>query len=62
VSENFTAPEDGVYEFRLSLRKDIAPCCNAKRDSLGRLPIGYCGPECERRPEVTWLRRKREQT
>jgi hypothetical protein len=51
VSENFTAPEAGVYEFRLSLRKDIAPCCTSKRDSLGRLPIGYCGPECERRPK-----------
>lgn len=30
--------------------KDEAECCNAKRDALGRLPIGYCGPECERRP------------
>lgn len=32
--------------------KDDAPCCNAKRDALGRLPIGYCGPDCVRRPHA----------
>lgn len=31
-------------------RKEDAPCCVAKRDVLGRLPIGYCGPDCVRRP------------
>jgi hypothetical protein len=31
--------------------KDTAHCCTSKRDSLNRLPIGYCGPECERRPK-----------
>lgn len=29
--------------------KDEAPCCNSKRDSIGRLPIGFCGPDCVRR-------------
>jgi hypothetical protein len=33
------------------ISKDTASCCTSKRDSLGRLPIGYCGPECERRPK-----------
>lgn len=32
------------------MRKEDAPCCRAKRDYLGRLPIGYCGPRCQRRP------------
>lgn len=27
-----------------------AECCLAQRDAQGRLPIGYCGPDCERRP------------
>lgn len=31
------------------VRKEEAPCCNAKRDRDGRLPIGYCGPACVRR-------------
>ena len=31
--------------------KDEAECCNEKRDDLGRLPIGYCGPDCLRRPK-----------
>lgn len=30
--------------------KDEAPCCNERRDSICRLPIGYCGPDCVRRP------------
>ncbi|MCA1569327.1 MAG: hypothetical protein LC798_03185 [Chloroflexi bacterium] len=30
--------------------KDDAECCNARRDADGRLPIGYCSPECIRRP------------
>lgn len=31
-------------------RKEAAACCTARRDQLGRLPIGYCSPTCERRP------------
>lgn len=30
-------------------RKEDAECCLARRDDLGRLPIGYCSPECVRR-------------
>lgn len=36
-------------------RKNNAECCRAKIDSDGRLPIGFCGPNCLRRPEV-WRR------
>lgn len=32
-------------------RKHEAACCVSKMDDLGRLPIGYCGPDCERRPK-----------
>lgn len=31
-------------------RKESAKCCVSKIDDLGRLPIGYCSPVCERRP------------
>lgn len=27
------------------------PCCAAKVDALGRLPIGWCGPDCIGRAE-----------
>lgn len=30
-------------------KRDV-PCCAAKVDQHGRYPIGYCSPECERRP------------
>lgn len=30
--------------------KDTAPCCLAKRLPDGRPVIGFCGPECRRRP------------
>lgn len=30
--------------------KEDRMCCTAKRDDLGRLPIGWCGPRCEGRP------------
>lgn len=30
-------------------RKEAVRCCLATRDSEGRLCIGLCGPECERR-------------
>jgi len=30
--------------------KEDAPCCAATRDEYGRYCIGFCGPECERRP------------
>lgn len=32
------------------ITKEQAACCSSKRDALGRLPIGYCGPDCIRRP------------
>jgi len=31
------------------LRKEQAACCLARRDSDGRLPIGWCSAGCERR-------------
>lgn len=31
-------------------RKEDADCCVARRDDVGRLPIGFCSPTCERRP------------
>ena len=34
-------------------RKENADCCNAHRDTQGRHPIGYCSPECQRRPTTT---------
>lgn len=41
-------------------RKEDAPCCVAQKDSLGRLPIGFCGPDCIRRLERdTWLSKGR---
>jgi len=30
--------------------KETFPCCAATRDEYGRLCIGYCGPDCLRRP------------
>ena len=29
--------------------KEQAACCMAKRDALGRPPIGFCGDDCARR-------------
>lgn len=48
----FVQPYSGVlWELPvLPPTKDEAACCNARRDHLGRLPIGYCSPDCERRP------------
>lgn len=36
-----------------TLTKEGADCCMlaASRDDLGRPPIGYCGPTCERRQQ-----------
>lgn len=31
--------------------KERRPCCAAKVDALGRLPIGWCGPDCIGRAE-----------
>lgn len=33
-------------------RKEHARCCAAKRDDNARLPIGFCSPDCVRRPDV----------
>lgn len=33
-------------------RKEAAPCCQAHALPDGRPIIGYCGPNCIRRPEV----------
>lgn len=31
-------------------RKDAVACCLATRDGDGRLCVGFCGPDCQRRP------------
>jgi hypothetical protein len=31
--------------------KESRPCCKAHIDGLGRLPIGFCSPECVGRTE-----------
>ena len=36
-------------------RKEDAECCQAKTLEDGRPVIGYCGPDCIRRPEI-WER------
>lgn len=33
-------------------RKEQAPCCMARRDALGRPPLGFCSPGCIRRPAI----------
>lgn len=33
-------------------RKEDAPCCQARLDELGRPPLGFCSPDCIRRPAV----------
>lgn len=38
------------YRVVIPPRKENRKCCVAKRDDLGRLPIGWCGPKCEGRP------------
>ncbi len=38
------------YPVQIPPTKESAPCCVAHRDALGRLPLGYCGPDCVRRP------------
>lgn len=35
-----------------SVTKEQARCCQSRVDELGRPPIGYCSPECERRPST----------
>lgn len=32
------------------MTKEQAPCCLARRDRDGRLPVGFCAPDCLRRP------------
>lgn len=43
-----------TFRPELPPRKEHAPCCTALRDQLGRLPIGFCGPRCQRRPDWPW--------
>jgi hypothetical protein len=31
-------------------RKEECNCACGVKDELGRYPIGWCGPDCERRP------------
>lgn len=33
------------------IRKEDAACCAATKDEYGRYCIGWCGPNCERRPK-----------
>lgn len=39
-------------------RKENAPCCLARRDHLGRFPVGFCSAECIRRPTRHLARRR----
>jgi hypothetical protein len=32
-------------------RKEDCNCACGIKDELGRYPIGWCGPDCERRPQ-----------
>lgn len=46
-----------IYHHRLErswpppIRKEDAACCVAYRDEHGRLPVGWCSDECERRAQ-----------
>lgn len=50
--DGFVRHSDGmVYPLPdLPPRKEDAACCVARRDDVGRLPIGFCSPDCVRRP------------
>jgi hypothetical protein len=37
---------DAVPVETKAFTRDDCPTCNAGRDELGRLPIGFCGPDC----------------
>lgn len=39
--------------------KEQRACCTAHRDDQGRLPIGFCGPDCLGRTERDERRRRR---
>lgn len=34
-----------------TITKEEAACCMSQVDALGRPPIGFCGPGCERRAD-----------
>lgn len=38
------------------MSKYDAPCCAAKVDDIGRYPVGYCSPGCERRDHARYAR------
>lgn len=40
--------------------KDQRPCCPAKRDEFGRLPVGRCGTAWLGHPEI-WFAHLKEQ-
>lgn len=40
----------------VALLKGEAACCMALVDDLGRPPIGYCGPDCERKRRASLIR------
>ena len=42
---------DEIERMQQPTPKEEAPCCMALVDDLGRPPIGWCGPNCERRTE-----------
>lgn len=42
-------PVPNIDLWPLALSKDAAACCMALVDKHGRPPIGYCGPDCERK-------------
>jgi hypothetical protein len=41
---------DDAEDFVRRMDKDEAECCKAHALPDGRPVIGYCGPDCERRP------------
>lgn len=40
-----------LYALPEQIAKEDAPCCAATRDQFGRYCIGFCSPECIRRPK-----------
>ena len=40
-------PAEPAVELRPPAREAV--CCTAAKDTTGRLPIGWCGPDCIRR-------------
>ncbi len=50
VADASTRPQPRPGMVRPAVSKDDAPCCLARRLPDGRPVIGFCSPECVRRP------------